>query len=102
MKKEIFYSIQNGGDGSAYPMFMESMELAELDQEHIIEGWGEPCTGSITMESDSEITVTKDVNTAEDVKKKLENEMKWDKSQNLKDHLAEVIELIANKKKVLT
>ncbi len=55
MRQKIFYSVQNGGDGSAYPEFMESMELADFDQEHMSEGWGESCTGSITIESDSPI-----------------------------------------------
>jgi hypothetical protein len=39
-KKVIYYSIRNGGDGSAYPYFYESEELAEWDQEHLTEGWG--------------------------------------------------------------
>lgn len=60
----IYYSITNGGDGSAYPEFMESEELAEWDQDHQSEPWGEPCTGSIEIESDSPITV-KDLTTKE-------------------------------------
>lgn len=40
MKLKIFYSVQNGGDGSAYPKLMESKELAEFDQEYMDEGWG--------------------------------------------------------------
>lgn len=55
MEKTIYYSVQNGGDGSAYPRFMESKELAEWDQDHMSEGWGESCTGSITLEFDSPI-----------------------------------------------
>ena len=51
----IYYSVQNGGDGSAYPSFMESRELAEWDQAHMYEGWGEDCSGSITVKSESEI-----------------------------------------------
>ena len=51
----IYYSVSNGGDGSAYPHWFESMELAEWDQEHMYEGWGESCTGSITVESMSAI-----------------------------------------------
>lgn len=51
-KLTLYYSVQNGGDGSAYPQFMESLELAEWDQDHASEGWGESCTGSITLESD--------------------------------------------------
>lgn len=52
MKLILHYSIQNCGDGSAYPLFVESEELAEWDQEYMDEGWGEPCTGSITVEGD--------------------------------------------------
>ncbi len=53
-KLTIFYSVQNGGDGSAYPQFMESKELAEWDQDHMDEGWGESCDGSLVVESDSQ------------------------------------------------
>jgi len=35
MKFVIHYSVQNGGDGSAYPQFMESSKLAEWDQNHM-------------------------------------------------------------------
>lgn len=56
----LYYSVSNGGDGSAYPHFSLSKELAEIDQEiqsELGEGWGEDCTGEITLESDSPITV---------------------------------------------
>lgn len=53
----LYYSIQNGGDGSASPRFMESAELTYWDQEHMDEGWGEPCDGVITLTSESPITV---------------------------------------------
>ncbi len=39
----IYYSIQNGGDGSAYPIFLDSRKLAEWDQDPMCadgEGWG--------------------------------------------------------------
>ena len=57
----LYYSVHNGGDGSAYPYFALTQELAEIDQEivNLNEGWGEDCTGSITLESDSPITVSK-------------------------------------------
>lgn len=47
---KIYYSVANGGDGSAYPRFFDTNELAEWHQEHLLEGWGEPCTGDITIE----------------------------------------------------
>lgn len=67
MKHELtlWYSVQNGGDGSAYPQFMESEALAEFDQDNMSEGWGESCTGSIDLESDSPITVKEKVTTKE-------------------------------------
>ena len=61
----LYYSVGNGGDGSAYPEFMESMELAEWDQDHMSEGWGESCTGQITLESDSPITPKSEITTKE-------------------------------------
>lgn len=42
-----YYSVTNGGDGSAYPHWYESQELADWDNDHQNEGWGETCTGSI-------------------------------------------------------
>lgn len=53
MELKVYYSVQKGGDGSAHPRFLESEKVAEWDQNHMDEGWGEPCTGSITMEGDS-------------------------------------------------
>jgi len=48
MKKVIvWYSIQNGGDGSAYPAWFLTEDDAERDQEDMDEGWGESCTGSV-------------------------------------------------------
>ena len=61
----LHYSVQNGGDGSAYPRFMSSKELAEWDQDHMNEGWGEPCVGSITLESESPIRVKEEIETPE-------------------------------------
>lgn len=56
MQLKLYYSVQNGGDGSAYPDFMESKELAEWDQDHMGDDrWGENCSGVITLESDSVI-----------------------------------------------
>ena len=34
---KIWYSVLNGGDGSAYPVFMTTKELAEWDQDHMDE-----------------------------------------------------------------
>lgn len=43
----IWYSIQNGGDGSAYPDWFLTEEEAENDHENMDEGWGEPCIDSV-------------------------------------------------------
>lgn len=58
---KLYYSVQSGGDGSAYPRFSLSEELVEIDQEieseFIREGWGESCTGFIELESESNIKI---------------------------------------------
>ena len=46
-KTTVWYSIQNGGDGSVYPYWFLSKQSAEEDQESLDEGWGEPCIGSV-------------------------------------------------------
>jgi hypothetical protein len=62
---KLFYSVRNGGDGSAYPTFMSSQALADYDQDNMDEGWGESCTGSITLKSESPITVEDEIETPE-------------------------------------
>jgi len=48
MKKiVVWYSIQNGGDGSAYPDWFLTEADARKDQEEMDEGWGEPCYGNV-------------------------------------------------------
>jgi len=61
----IHYSVQNGGDGSAYPHLMSSEKLAQYDQDNMAEGWGESCLGSFTLESDSPIILKEEVKTPE-------------------------------------
>jgi hypothetical protein len=51
----VWYSIRNGGDGSAYPHWFLTEEDAERDQENMDEGWGEPCTGSVETYEGSDI-----------------------------------------------
>ncbi len=53
----IYWSIQDHGDGSASPLFLDSRKLAEWDQDHMDEGWGEPCCGELDIISESSITV---------------------------------------------
>jgi hypothetical protein len=61
MKTKIWYSVRNGGDGSAYPIFMEFKEMTELDQAFMDEGWGEDCNGYIEIESDGSLIFIDDV-----------------------------------------
>lgn len=112
MKKTIWYSVQSGGDGSASPMWMESEELCMLDQRSMEEGWGEPCIGSIIIESESEIYFKEEIETTEMVKEKLEKELnsnymrkykeenkypKWFERERLERHLNAVNKLIEEK-----
>ncbi len=78
MKLKIWYSIQNGGDGSAYPRWMESEELAEWDQANMDEGWGEPCTGYIEVQADCKITVKEKLTTIDDMIEEREEDLQWD------------------------
>ena len=43
----VWFSIANGGDGSAYPQWFLTEDAAEQDQSDMEEGWGESCTGSV-------------------------------------------------------
>jgi hypothetical protein len=75
MVTEIYYSVQNCGDGSAYPRWFESMELAELDQDYMDEGWGESCTGSLRIEHEGPIKVLDRITTADSVITELEDNL---------------------------
>ena len=48
----IYYSVSNGGDGSAYPTFYENEMLSDMAQS-FEEEWGEPCTGFLEIEGDN-------------------------------------------------
>lgn len=52
-KLTLYYSVESGGDGSAYPVFFDTEELAEWHQNHLDEGWGESCTGTIVVKGDN-------------------------------------------------
>ncbi len=53
MSLVLWYSIHNGGDGSASPQFFESERLTEMDQELMYEGWGETCNGCLVIEGEN-------------------------------------------------
>ena len=102
MKKRLYYSIQNGGDGSAYPAWMESKELAEWDQANMDEGWGEPCCGYIEVLSDSEITFNEKLITIEDLIEEREEDLKWDylsdwRKTSMKREIEELKEMKENR-----
>ena len=63
-KLTIYYSIANGGDGSAYPLWFDTEELARWHQDHIDPGWGESCDGSITIEG-QELSCQEEIQTKE-------------------------------------
>lgn len=71
---EIWYSIHDGGDGSAYPRLMESEELCILDQKYH-EGWAEDCYGWFTIESDGPIHIKNRVATVQGEINELEEEL---------------------------
>jgi len=62
---DLWYSVQNGGDGSAYPQFFENKKLTEMDQELMEEGWGECCNGNVTIKEDNMRVVRPHVTTTE-------------------------------------
>lgn len=100
---KVYYSVQSGGDGSAYPRFSLSDELVEIDQEiesEFREGWGEPCTGFIELESDSDIKILypkmENMITKESLIKGLEYYLKggYKKSEIIKEKAQEFVEQI--------
>jgi hypothetical protein len=54
-KVVVWYSVQNGGDGSAYPGWFLTEEDAQYDQDNMCEGWGESCLGSIETFEGSDV-----------------------------------------------
>jgi hypothetical protein len=53
----LWYSVGNGGDGSAYPQFFENERLTEMDHDLMPEGWGKCCNGSIVIEGGDDMRV---------------------------------------------
>jgi len=94
MKRElkILYSVHSGGDGSAYPVPMESEELCKIDQE-FMEDWGEPCWGWFTVESDSPIKLLDKVTTAKAMLKETKEELEYE-TEN--EHLKGKVEALEN------
>lgn len=100
MKTTFWYSVVNCGDGSAYPRFMESEELCELDQELMEEGWGESCVGSFVVESDSPVTSVGEIMTAEDLLAEFKESLSYTSGlykDRLEENILRVEELIAKR-----
>jgi len=87
MITKIWMSMQNCGDGSAYPKFMESEALCELDQRSMDEGWGEDCIDSITIRHEGSIIIEDKIYTVADVIEEVKEDMKYDNRQCQKDKL---------------
>ena len=81
MITKVWYSVENCGDGSAYPRFMESEALTELDQRYMDEGWGETCNGYIEIEHDGPIKVKGVLTIDEEIK---EESKEWGNIEKLK------------------
>lgn len=76
MKYTIYYSVENCGDGSAYPRFFINERCAEIHQDLLqySEGWGEDCTGELSFETEGPVIFDKEVMTVADYIKYLEEQ----------------------------
>ena len=85
----IYYSVSNGGDGSAYPTFFENKMLSDMHQSFEDE-WGESCTGHLDIKGDNIVVI--DITTMETYLKELEQELSYedDDDENIDDGLSEI------------
>lgn len=81
---KIYYSVSNGGDGSAYPKFFENSLLADMHQSFEDE-WGEPCTGSLYITGEN--IVVHDIMTSEKYLKYLSDEISFEDQYGGADYL---------------
>jgi len=83
-KVVIYYSVQNGGDGSACPVFMETERIALMDQDLMLEGWGEPCVNSLTIHGNNIIvdSIKTEKKFLEELKEMLEEVEEDDNDEN--------------------
>lgn len=81
-KLTIWYSVHDGGDGSAYPHWFENERLTEMDQELMHEGWGETCNGYVEIEGDNIKVIRPEITTIKGYIAELEDrlESKYDKA----------------------
>lgn len=88
--------MENGGDGSAFPIFCESKELAEwyqTDHEDTdwFEGWAEDCSGYLEVEHDGELKFK--CETAIGKKEEME---KYEEDKDYPNAFAALLEIINN------
>jgi len=55
VKVVVWYSIEGGGDGSAYNNWFLTQNEASQNQEDQEEGWGEECIGSVETYEGSDV-----------------------------------------------
>jgi hypothetical protein len=77
MITRVWYSVRNGGDGSAYPIFFEDELCTEIDQKLQTEGWGETCNGFLSIKHDGPIDVL-DITTRKEFIKELKERLEYD------------------------
>ena len=77
MRTNVYYSITNGGDGSAGIALMESKELASLVQEidnEAGDGWAEDCSGWISIEHEGDIKILDTIETIDSLIKDIDDD----------------------------
>jgi len=95
MITKVYYSVSNGGDGSAYPHFFESEKCSDFDQyllNEYGEGWGEDCVGELEIESDGPVKI-KGIITNEKFISNLKKQLGWvngKEKREIEDFIAEL------------
>ena len=87
MITKVYYSVNNSGDGSAYPKFFESEKCSDFHQyllNEYGEGWGEDCVGELEIESDGPIKV-KGIRTDLQYIAELKQELTWSKGEEKRE-----------------
>lgn len=93
MITKIWYIVINDGDGSTYPAFFDSEELAKLEEEYVYGAWAAPSIDSITIEHEGEIKISGiDINTLESTKEELEKYKRHDDEIPKYEELLKMIE----------
>ena len=90
--RKLWYNVVNCGDGSAYPQFFDTEELAYIhaELEQYWDGWGEDCVGCVTVTSDSPIRCG-DVKDIHDLIKECDDHLEY-ASSGEENHIAPILE----------